>query len=273
MTFLLAGCTGANPAFTPDVVDAPTADLANAVDLATGGDLSAGPGDTAGADLPSDELPAVMPDAGADAPPDAILADGPVAAVDGPVATVDGLVDGASDGAASDTPDGAAPVTSRYHFESSAQGWTDLRFGYYGAPRTSVVRSAGRAWDGQYALEIALETTASYTSPTIGVAEAFGSRLPAGTRITFRVWFPAGDAIEFLQPFVIYYRPGDRDGVPVWGGPSSPLFASSLVAGQWNTITHRVPADVDSRGVVELGIEWNTRGARNVTVYLDAVTW
>jgi hypothetical protein len=164
---------------------------------------------------------------------------------------------------------GAARVL-RYTFENSLQGWMDLRYEHYRAMRTRVRPSAERAVEGDQAMEIRLRTTDQYTTPTIGVYEQFLDRLPPGTVIRYRVWFPRTEALEGVQPFVLYHRGEEIE--PRWGSQGI-IPVSRLRAGEWNEVEVRVPDDVGPDGVIEVGVEWRTRGAQTETVYLDAVSW
>ena len=141
----------------------------------------------------------------------------------------------------------------------------------------SRVTAPAPAWDGQYALAVNLRSSASAsddsTHKILGLQQEFRQQLPANTLITFQLWLPAGDAIEYVQPFVLYYKAGDADGNPQWAGFDPPLFPENLPRGEFRTITHRVPANCDSRGVVELGFEFVLRPSRTATVYIDGVHW
>ncbi len=170
----------------------------------------------------------------------------------------------------------ARPVNTRYNFEASTQGWADLRGGTT-PPVVTRSTAPAPAWDGLSSLAIDMRsgtsTSDTSTHRTVGIAQEFRQQLPANTQITFRVFLPAGDALEYLQQFVLYYKPADADGNPQWGGINPPLFAADLPRGQWITITHRVPANADSRGVVEVGFEFVMRPSRSMTVYIDGVNW
>jgi serine/threonine protein kinase len=171
------------------------------------------------------------------------------------------------------SPTVASPPGSpvlRYTFENALQGWMDLRYEYYLAARTRVRPSTARALEGRHALEIQIRTTTEYTTPTIGVYEQFLDRLPAGTEITYHVWFPRAEPFEGIQPYVLYHRNLDPD--PIWGAQGI-LPISSLRPGQWNAVKLRVPADVGPDGVIEVGMEWRTNGAQTETVYMDAISW
>ena len=175
-------------------------------------------------------------------------------------------------------PDAPRAPTSRFNFETSTQNWRDLRPGTREFPPTVTRMTApAPAWDGQWSLGIAMRSGTSTTLASahriIGVQQEFRSQLPANTTISYRLWLPAGDALYYVQPFVLYYKAADADGNPQWGGIDPPLFAADLARGQWVTITHRVPSNADSRGVVELGLEFVLRPSRTLTVYLDGVHW
>jgi hypothetical protein len=166
----------------------------------------------------------------------------------------------------------SAPVSaSRYSFESSTQQWQDQHAGYFGQPVTPVTRVTSPTFEGAYSIAIAVHTTGTYHTPEIGVTDALGSQLRAGTVITYHIWFPDNGTIEGVQPYVFYNRAGAT--APVFAGIDPILFSDGLNPGAWSTVTHKVPDDVDGRGVTEVGLEWRTNGPQTVTVYMDAITW
>jgi hypothetical protein len=293
-----AGCIGPNPAFLGVDALGPRGGEAGGSgggsDAATAGGTGGGPsggaggaagdggdatgGAATGGAPASDGLPAdtslppdtagldVAPPADTSAPPVDVMAPPPDTSppVDLPI----------------DLPavDAARPATSRFNFETSAQGWGDLRPDSRDFPTTSTRMTApAPAWDGQWAMAIAMRSGTTNTKPSlnriIGVAQEFRSQLPANTVISYRLYLPAGDALDYIQPFVLYYKPADRDGAPQWGGTDPPIFASDLRRGEWVEITHRVPSNCDSRGVVEVGFEFVLRPSRSLTVYIDGVHW
>lgn len=288
VTAVAGGCTGPNPAFVgADALGRPGS--GGSPDGAGGsGGGAGGTGDGAppsGDALPADGAPsstdASPPDAawmdlGAPAdlpapPPDTAL---PADATPPPADTAPPVDLPAADIA----PDAPRAPTSRFNFEASAQGWGDLRPGTRDFPTTVTRMTApAPAWDGQWGLGIAMRsgtsTSLASTHRIIGVAQEFRSQLPANTTISYRLWLPAGDALDYIQPFVLYYKPADATGNPQWAGIDPPLFAADMGRGDWVTITHRVPSNADSRGVVEVGLEFVLRPSRSLTVYLDGVDW
>jgi hypothetical protein len=172
-----------------------------------------------------------------------------------------------------DAMDGPASAT-RFSFESSTQGWQDQHAAYFGQPVAPVTRVMSQTFDGAYSIAIALQTmnnTMGNYRTEVGVTQNLGSQLRAGTVITYHIWFPDNGTIEGVQPYVFYFRPGES--APVFAGIMPILFSDSLNQADWTTVTHRVPADVDGRGVTEVGLEWRTNGPQTVTVYMDAITW
>lgn len=243
------------PEVAPDVD--PFSDTAPSPDLAPGLPVDASP-DTGAPDLAADLAPDLAADLPLDLPPDLPRDLPPDLAPDRPPDLPPDL-----------PPDTPFP-TARYHFEQNTQGWQELRT----RPNPPTIsRSTVRAWDGQASLQVDLVSNASATRNTVGIAQEFRAQLPRNTPITFRLWLPTGTAIEYVQPFVLYYQSGDADGNPGWGGIDPPLFTTDLVRGGWNTITHRVPGDSDARGVVEVGIEFVLRPSTSATAFIDAVTW
>lgn len=244
---LAAACTRSNPAYRragPDA-EAPAVDAgAPALDAAP-----------STADAGVEDSAAVMADVASPSPPDAPPPD---AARDVAAQPEDA------------PPPADAPATGRprYDFETSTQGWRDLRDTFYHQPTTPVARSTARAWQGQASLEISIDTMNNYTTPTIGVM--IDEPLPAGTRITYHLWFPGNGSIEAVQPYVLYQKRGYS--IPQWGGIDPVLFTTQLTPDAWNTVTHVVPADI-AGNVLEVGMEWRTFGNQRVKVYMDAISW
>jgi hypothetical protein len=262
MAVVCVACTAPNPNYHPSVGGGPGFDAPSYAD----GPPAPAEGHLDPADATIDSAgitpapDAAAPDAAA---PDAAAPD--AAAPDTAVPEAPPPQDAALDPAA----DGAAPPL--YSFEASVQGWQDQHADFFAQPPAQVTRTASPTFEGGYSLALTLHTSGTYRTPEIGVADTFGDKLKAGTVITYHVWFPRGGAIEGVQPYVFYYRQGVA--LAQFGGVDPIIYAANLNAGGWSTVTHRVPADVDSRGVIEVGLEWRTNGPQTVTVFMDAITW
>jgi hypothetical protein len=181
------------------------------------------------------------------------------------------LASGAPRDSRSDLADsrGGPMPSPRYSFESSTQGWQDQHGSYFGQADNAVSRARSPTFDGAYSLAIELRTTGMFRTE-VGVTQSL-SGLRAGTVITYHIWFPNDGTIEGVQPYVFYFH--DDVSAPVFAGTMPILYPASLNPGGWTTVTHRVPSDVDGRGVTEVGFEWRTNGPQIVTVFMDAITW
>jgi hypothetical protein len=238
-----------------------------------GGQVPAAGGQGGGEDAaPAPDMAPALDAASADVPVEAGSTDVPAAsdsldlgaAMDRPVDT------------SSAPPRDTTAARLRYDFEAGVAEWQDIRWSQYLQSKAApVTQATGVSYEGAHALKIELTTTGSYVTPTIGIQHEFGNQLTRGMVINYWVWVPADGSITAVQPFTIYYRPQDADGSPIWSGGKGVnkiyFTGTDLKAGEWNKVSHRVPDDVDARGVVELGVEWRTPGALSTTVYLDDV--
>jgi hypothetical protein len=148
----------------------------------------------------------------------------------------------------------ASGDTARYNFESDAQSW-------FGTAVSSVARSTDRAFAGSGSLKVVLGSAAGDSS-----AKVANPAIPAGATVTFHVWIPAGSTLTAVQPYVLQGAAG------AWAWTGSWRAASSLQAGNWNTITVAVPAN--AAALAEAGVMFTLSGASNgAAAYVDSVTW
>jgi hypothetical protein len=161
-----------------------------------------------------------------------------------------------------------AGSTVRHSFETDAQGWADIGLVSAGGTQTRVARSTTTFFEGKASLELPIQASTSYPSPSFGCSPAGG--LPAGGLATMQVWIPASQtALLDLQVFAYYFANGSAN-------PStrSQLYApANLMGGKWNTLTLRLPTGVGTRGISQLGLLVRTNGTRSFSVYVDAVAW
>jgi hypothetical protein len=146
--------------------------------------------------------------------------------------------------------------SSKYGFEGSSQGWTSS-----GGMITAVTSSADRAFAGAASLRVAFNGPAGTQS-----ARVSSPATPAAATVTFHVWFPAGSPITSLQPYVLQGSAGAWTWTGTWKA------ASSLTAGQWNTITVAVPSSA-VLPLSELGVQFTTSAPWTGAASVDAVTW
>jgi hypothetical protein len=145
---------------------------------------------------------------------------------------------------------------ARYGFESDAQGWTAS-----GAPLAGVASSTDPAFAGARSLRVDVAGSAAGQATALVRAPP----APAGATVTYRVWFPSGSAITAVQPYVLQGAAGG------WAWTGNWRAASTLAAGQWNTLTVTVPAN--AAALDQLGVQLTTGAAWSGAVYVDAVTW
>lgn len=152
--------------------------------------------------------------------------------------------------------DGTSGSSVRYDFETGAQG-----FQASGAPISTLTSSTTRAATGTHSLAIQFNGSA-------GSATAFvpSPAVPAGARVTLKLWLPAGSAISSVQPFALQGASGG------WAWSGNWISTSSLSTNAWNTLTLDVPSSAVTP-LYRLGIEFTTSPKYSGTVYVDAVSW
>jgi hypothetical protein len=143
---------------------------------------------------------------------------------------------------------------ARYSFESGTQSWV-------GSGVSSVATSTERAFAGTGSLKVVLGTAAGD-----GSVKVTSPPVPAGATVTFRVWVPLASTLTAVQPYALQGAAGG------WAWTGSWRTASSLQAGNWNTITVAVPSN--AAALAELGVMFSLSGASGgAAAYVDSVTW
>ena len=89
---------------------------------------------------------------------------------------------------------------------------------------------------------------------------------PAGATVTFHVWFPAGSPITAVQPYVLQGAAGGWTWTGNWQA------ATSLQAGQWNTIRVAVPSNAVTP-LDSLGVQFTTNASWSGAAYVDSIGW
>ena len=142
---------------------------------------------------------------------------------------------------------------ARYNFETSTQGWVGMTTssGIFTSVSTSTTQhfAGSRSLAGVIAAGSALTYDVGVVPPSI----------PVGTTITFHVFLPQGALFNWIQPYVQYSTGfiGNYVGAPV--------------TGSWITVTVVVPTQAVT--ITQIGVQFNTAGAWNGTVYVDSVNF
>lgn len=141
--------------------------------------------------------------------------------------------------------------SSGFTFEQGTQGWA--------SSTATLSTTAAQHFDGAQSLNAALgsQTTQSFTVANPGV--------PAGSAISFHVFFPAGAPVKAIQAFV------QESAATSWRYTADWKPAASLTPGAWNTFTVTVPADASAVQTLGVQVELNASWAGAVQV--DGVTW
>jgi hypothetical protein len=151
----------------------------------------------------------------------------------------------------------AAPTgdSAQYNFETSAQGWAAT-----GPGVSAVARSTDRAFAGTAALKVTLGTTGD------GYAKVSNPSVPAGALLRFRVGVPAGSTLTAVQPYALQGAAGG------WAWTGNWQSASSLQAGNWNTLDVAVPSN--AAALAEIGVLFTLSGsASGAAAYVDSVSY
>jgi hypothetical protein len=150
------------------------------------------------------------------------------------------------------------PDTAPFHFEDGLQNWV-----MWGGMLKGVASSTEQAWAGTHSLAARLESTGTGGLVKVSVSNV---TVPAGAKLSFRVWFPPNSRVSALQPFIIQGAGGGWKYTGAW------VSTGPMTAGSWNTAFLQVPANAVSP-LAELGLEIFTDGPWTGTVYLDSVSW
>ncbi len=154
-------------------------------------------------------------------------------------------------------PSAAVPSDpAAYNFESGAASWLAS-----GSGVASVAASSERAFAGASSLKVVLGAAAGE-----GSAKVANPNVPAGATVTFHVWIPAGSTLSAIQPYALQGAAGG------WAWSGSWRNASSLQAGNWNTISVSVPANASP--LAELGVVFTLSApSSGAAAYIDSITY
>jgi len=98
-----------------------------------------------------------------------------------------------------------------------------------------------------------------------GSAKVVSPPVPAGALVTFRIWIPAGSTLTAVQPYALQGAAGG------WAWSGNWQSASSLQAGNWNTLTLQIPPT--AAALAELGVVFTLSSASSAAAYVDSVKY
>lgn len=147
---------------------------------------------------------------------------------------------------------------SHYGFESSVQGWA-MAAG--GGTWTSIGRSTTTSFAGTSSLAAAVSAQSGVTY--ILEVSPPTPAIPAGATVTFHVRVPTAAALTAIQAYVMETGTYRFTGTQIAG--------SNLARNSWVKVTVAVPSD--AAAILRLGVQFESSGTWNDTVYLDAIDW
>lgn len=90
-----------------------------------------------------------------------------------------------------------------------------------------------------------------------------------GTTVTYRIWIPSGAPISAIQPYIMPHTPDWADVYwnSAWRG------YTMVEHDAWNEITLTLPEDIDPTLPQQIGIQVQTTGEGDFTIYVDSIDW
>ncbi len=152
---------------------------------------------------------------------------------------------------------------SKFGYEGSAEGFTAT-----GEKGTTVKLSVAtdKAFKGNGALKL---DVSSADGGMLDVKLDGKSIVPAGSKVTFRVWIPSDAPLSEIQGYVMPHDPAwdiiKWNGA--WGG------YEYMKKDAWNELTLTMPEDTDMSLMQQIGVQFKTNGEAEFTVYVDSIDW
>lgn len=130
---------------------------------------------------------------------------------------------------------------------------------------TSLSLSNEKAYKGNSSLKVDIAGAADEMSD----AKIDSKVIPAGSTITFRIWIPSGAPITAIQAYCMPHNAdwSDAKWNAKWGG------YEFLTKDDWNDFSFVLPEDTDMSYAQQLGIQVETSGEGDFSLYIDSIDW
>jgi hypothetical protein len=150
------------------------------------------------------------------------------------------------------TTPGVNPDPTKFNFETDTQGWSAG-----GAPIAGIATSTAQHFAGKQSLAV------NFNGTTAGASSVSLSNVvvPAGAKVTFHVWVPAGHQITAIEPILQDFN---------WVGTQSWYGGGSLSTNAWNTLTVTMPPNAIAP-LKSLSLKITTGAAWTGTLYIDSI--
>ncbi|TYQ15027.1 UNVERIFIED_CONTAM: FOG: PKD repeat [Acetivibrio alkalicellulosi] len=131
---------------------------------------------------------------------------------------------------------------------------------------STLSNTTEKYYDGSRSLK--WDITAS-KDEILGICKDLHTIIPSGSTVTFRIWVPLGAPIRAIQPYVMAFE-GDYENFKWY---SSWQRYGSLKKDAWNEFTIDLPSDMDMTLEQQIGIQCETIGEGDFSIYIDLIEW
>jgi PKD repeat protein len=130
---------------------------------------------------------------------------------------------------------------------------------------TNLSLSSEKAYKGNSSLKVDIAVTEDGMSD----AKIDTKVIPAGSTITFRIWIPSGAPLTAIQAYCMPHNAdwSDAQWNAKWGG------YEFLTKDDWNEFTFVLPENTDMSYAQQLGIQVETSGEGDFSLYVDSIDW
>lgn len=130
----------------------------------------------------------------------------------------------------------------------------------------TISNTTEKYYDGNESLKWDIS---AYSEEILEVSRDLYTIIPAGSTVTFKIWVPLGAPIRAIQPYIMTFE-GNYENYQWY---SSWQRYGSLKKDAWNEFTIELPEDLDMTLEQQIGVQCETIGEGNFTIYIDAIEW
>jgi len=134
---------------------------------------------------------------------------------------------------------------------------------------SEISNTTDKAFKGERALKWDISSTGTEEEPIANLLIDGSLLVNPGETATYRVWIPENAPIRSIQVYIMPHSSDwtDFDWNSTWAG------YEYVKKGDWNELTLTLPDTVDDSLPQQLGIQCETNGSGNFTIYVDSIDW
>jgi PKD repeat protein len=154
---------------------------------------------------------------------------------------------------------------ARFNFEDG----TLHGFMVGGNVSSEISNTTDKAFKGERALKWDISSTGTEEEPIANLLIDGSLLVNPGETATYRIWIPENAPIRSIQVYIMPHSSDwtDFDWNSTWAG------YEYVKKGDWNELTLTLPETVDDSLPQQLGIQCETNGSGNFTIYVDSIDW